>query len=163
MDGAYCSWSGYGSNWSWGESRTGVESNTDRIYHLALDLHGSNNNVYAITNGTVKYSGYQTANGNYVVIEHTISNKTVYSFYAHLESCKVSSGQTVKCGDLIGIQGGTGTACPSPHLHFSIIDKANAGGYDGYGYKNEVDGNTAYHNNMTYYNPKYVIENGKLP
>lgn len=74
--------------------------------------------LVAARGGIVQYSGYQSAAGNYVVID---GRGTSYDFmYAHLEEpSPLSTGDTVRTGQPIGIVGTTGssTAC---HLHFEM-------------------------------------------
>ncbi len=74
--------------------------------------------LVAARGGIVQFSGYQSAAGNYVVID---GRGTGYDFmYAHLaEPSPLSTGDTVRTGQPIGIVGTTGssTAC---HLHFEI-------------------------------------------
>ena len=64
--------------------------------------------------------------GTYVVIEHEDGMR---SYYAHLRSRKVSVGDTVSGGEIIGYSGNTGRVSPAPtssnpyagtHLHFEI-------------------------------------------
>jgi murein DD-endopeptidase MepM/ murein hydrolase activator NlpD len=77
-----------------------------------------NTPLVAARGGIVQYSGYQGAAGNYVVID---GRGTAYDFmYAHLaEPSPLSTGDTVRTGQPIGIVGTTGssTAC---HLHFEM-------------------------------------------
>jgi murein DD-endopeptidase MepM/ murein hydrolase activator NlpD len=74
--------------------------------------------LVAARGGTVQYSGYQYAAGNYIVID---GKGTGLDFmYAHLaEPSPLKSGEPVRTGQPIGIVGDTGdaTAC---HLHFEI-------------------------------------------
>ena len=63
-------------------------------------------------------SAYSSSYGNYVSVSHGSGNTTVY---AHLSSRKVSVGQKVKQGDLLGITGSTGISS-GPHLHFEIVE-----------------------------------------
>jgi len=157
MANAYCTWSSY-QNMSW-DSYTNTGSG--RNYHLGIDIAGSNTNVCAAANGTVAAVGYNGANGNYVVIRHTMPNGgTVYSFYAHLSSYCVSSGNTVSKGDKIGVMGSTGDA-KGAHLHFAIVNALWSGSY--YGYATQFSGNSVTFEGVTYYNPVYVINNAKLP
>jgi murein DD-endopeptidase MepM/ murein hydrolase activator NlpD len=74
--------------------------------------------LVAARGGTVQYSGYQSAAGNYVVID---GKGTPLDFmYAHLaEPSPLQTGEPVRTGQPIGVVGETGdaTAC---HLHFEI-------------------------------------------
>lgn len=134
-----------------------------RTHHAGVDYISDDPTVYAFTNGTVVAAGFNNANGNYVLIEHTISGKKVYSFYGHLDSYNVSVNQTVSAGTPIGIVGETGSSSHGiVHLHFAIIDyKWTNGGV--YGYVTEFSGNKVNYENVNYYNPYYVIAYGKLP
>lgn len=132
--------------------------------HLGIDLcPNGDNNIYAITNGTVKSVGYNSSNGYYVIIQHSISGKTVYSFYAHLKSYSVYVGQKVSAGDKIAIVGKSGShANGVTHLHFAIANTCcSLGGY--WGYSSSFSGNSRCYDGVTFYNPTYVISNGKLP
>lgn len=83
--------------------------------------------LVAARGGIVQYSGYQSAAGNYVVID---GRGTGYDFmYAHLEEpSPLRTGDTVRTGQPIGIVGTTGssTAC---HLHFEMWEAP--GWYEG--------------------------------
>lgn len=141
--------------------------NSSRKYHVGVDfMSNSDKNIYAVTAGTVKKTGTNSANGKYVIIQHTISGKTVYSFYAHLNSVSVTTGAKVSAGTKIGVVGKTGDSSGGTvHLHFAFVDKYwSSGGYYGYISK-KFTGDKVYdsESNMTYYNPYYVIKNGKLP
>jgi murein DD-endopeptidase MepM/ murein hydrolase activator NlpD len=74
--------------------------------------------LIAARGGTVQYAGYQSAAGNYIVID---GKGTGLDFmYAHLaEPSLLKTGEPVRTGQPIGIVGDTGdaTAC---HLHFEI-------------------------------------------
>ena len=50
------------------------------------------------------------------VLYHGSGNTTLY---AHMSSRKVSVGQSVRQGDVLGITGSTGNST-GPHLHFEI-------------------------------------------
>jgi murein DD-endopeptidase MepM/ murein hydrolase activator NlpD len=74
--------------------------------------------LVAARGGTVQYSGYQSAAGNYIVIDG--KGTTLDFMYAHLaEPSPLLTGEAVRTGQPIGIVGDTGdaTAC---HLHFEI-------------------------------------------
>ena len=84
--------------------------------HKGTDIGrvGYTSSVYAAKAGTVIVSQYSSSYGNYVVISHGSGNTTLY---AHMSSRKVSVGQYVNQGDVIGITGSTGNST-GPHLHF---------------------------------------------
>lgn len=74
--------------------------------------------LVAARGGTVQYSGYQYAAGNYIVID---GKGTTFDFmYAHLaEPSPLKTGDQVRTGQPIGIVGDTGDASGC-HLHFEI-------------------------------------------
>lgn len=163
MQNAYCTWKSK-ENWSWATytSRSG-----DRDYHLGLDIYGTGGTVYAAASGKVvaASSSNKGANGRFIIIQHTLSGKTVYSFYAHLSSLNVSVGQNVSKGAKIGVAGGSGNGSNSAygtHLHFAVVDTLwTSGGY--YGYAPYFTGNKVSYQGVTYYNPMYIVSNNRLP
>lgn len=163
MNNSYCTWRSKES-WSWA---TYTNNSSNRDYHIGIDIYGTNGTVYAASNGKVVAASSSTsgANGRYIIIEHTISGKTVYSFYAHLSSVNVSVGQSITKGTQIGVAGGSGYGSNSyygTHLHFAIVDTLwSNGSY--YGYATKFTGDKVNYSNVTYYNPIYVINNNKLP
>jgi murein DD-endopeptidase MepM/ murein hydrolase activator NlpD len=74
--------------------------------------------LVAARGGTVQYAGFQSAAGNYVVID---GKGTGFDFmYAHLaEPSPLHTGDTVRTGQPIGVVGDTGDA-EGCHLHFEI-------------------------------------------
>ncbi|HEX6780498.1 MAG TPA: peptidoglycan DD-metalloendopeptidase family protein [Solirubrobacterales bacterium] len=67
--------------------------------------------------GTVIFAGYNTGGyGNLVVVQHRLGYT---SWYAHLSSVAVASGQAVEGGTRIGYVGSTGNST-GPHLHFEV-------------------------------------------
>ena len=136
-----------------------------RAYHLGMDycsVSGGDKNIYAFGFGTVVKCGWNDSNGYYVIIQHTISNKTVYSFYGHLKSYSVTKNTKVSAGTKIGVVGQTGSSGNGvDHLHFAVADQLWSGSYWGYGTK--FSGNKTTFAGVTYYNPDYIIKNGKLP
>ena len=74
--------------------------------------------LVAARGGTVQYSGFQSAAGNYIVID---GKGTGFDFmYAHLaEPSPLHSGESVRTGQPIGVVGDTGDA-EGCHLHFEI-------------------------------------------
>ena len=158
----YCSWSRYTpEKWSFSEHRDGGVGG--RKYHLGSDMKGSSNNLMAIMDGTVAASGWNSANGNYIIIKHTsLLGQTFYSFYAHLSKIGVSAGQSVKKGQNIGVIGNTGSSSAGTHLHLAIVDTLwSNGSY--WGYAEQFSGDYTDYKGVRYYSPYYVIYNDKLP
>jgi len=88
--------------------------------HKGTDIGrvGYTSPIYAAKAGTVIVSAYSNSYGNYVVVSHGSGNTTLY---AHMSSRKVSVGQYVKQGAVLGITGSTGNST-GPHLHFEITE-----------------------------------------
>lgn len=85
--------------------------------HSGIDIAASSGTtVVASRNGKVVSAGYSGSYGNLIVISHGNGFETAY---AHLSSIKVSVGDTVSQGQLIGKVGSTGRST-GPHLHFEI-------------------------------------------
>lgn len=88
-----------------------------RQFHYGIDIasaHGTP--VYATADGQVSFAGYRGGYGKLVIIRHGYGFQT---YYAHLSSVAVSSGQWVKRGRVIGYMGRTGTATGT-HLHYEV-------------------------------------------
>jgi murein DD-endopeptidase MepM/ murein hydrolase activator NlpD len=67
--------------------------------------------------GSVIFAGYNSGGyGNLVVVQHRLGYT---SWYAHLSSIAVGSGQAVEGGTRIGYVGSTGNST-GPHLHFEV-------------------------------------------
>jgi murein DD-endopeptidase MepM/ murein hydrolase activator NlpD len=79
--------------------------------------------VYATGDGIVIEAGRNNGGfGNYIVIDHDYG---LQSLYGHLSQIRVTKGQNVKRGDLIGISGSSGTST-GPHLHYQIEEMGHA-------------------------------------
>lgn len=90
--------------------------------HDGLDLVGvDSKEVHSTVNGVVEKAGWENPNnysqgfGLYVRIKKSGSIDKYY--YGHLSELKVTAGQTVKIGDVIGIEGSTGNSTGS-HCHY---------------------------------------------
>ena len=72
--------------------------------------------VYATGDGKVTSAKWHSGYGNVIEISHGFGYTTRY---AHLSGFKISAGQDVKRGDLIGYAGNTGKST-GPHLHYEV-------------------------------------------
>ena len=106
--------------------------------HTGIDIAGTHHTeILAVADGEVTFAGVQNGFGNCIEIKHIVNGETIYSFYAHLSKINVKSGDKVKQGEVIGLEGGNPESDPNPgnstghHLHFEIR-KAS-------GYGNDVD------------------------
>lgn len=116
--------------------------NRGRLFHTGTDISGgsglANVNIIAAKDGVVVYpannsptncpSGFTMSScgggyGNYVVIQHTDGN---YTLYAHMyeNSISVKAGDSVKQGQVIGKMGSSGNSTGA-HLHFEVRAGAN--------------------------------------
>jgi len=77
--------------------------------------------ILAWADGTVYRTETQKTGGKVIFIQH--SNGWV-SEYGHCDRIDVKKGQTVTCGQQIGIKGKTGQAS-GIHLHFKVYKKAS--------------------------------------
>jgi len=85
--------------------------------HRAIDLPRTNGwGIYASAPGIVQTKSTRWGYGNLIIINHGDGWST---YYAHLSEYKVTPGQYVEQGQLIGIMGNTGRST-GPHLHFEI-------------------------------------------
>ncbi|GAB4142781.1 MAG: hypothetical protein Fur0024_5450 [Patescibacteria group bacterium] len=107
-------------NWYWPMSgkltqyfgRTNFNPN-----HTGIDIATkSGTQIRAAKSGKVTNAGWKTGYGNLVIIDHGGGYVT---YYAHLSAFKVSVGDKVEKGDVIGLEGSTGRST-GPHLHFEI-------------------------------------------
>jgi len=96
------------------------------FFHSGVDLLAPvGNDVLAIASGTVAFANDQGTYGKLVIINHSGG---LQSRYAQLESIKVSVGQQVKKGDILGTVGTSGQPSSSqPHLHFEVRSSSSLG------------------------------------
>jgi murein DD-endopeptidase MepM/ murein hydrolase activator NlpD len=87
-------------------------------FHTGIDLaEPENSPILAADDGVVILVGSGPYGyGNYVVLAHAGGFATLYG---HMNTPTVKVGQTVKQGQLIGLEGSTG-ASTGPHLHFEL-------------------------------------------
>lgn len=95
---------------------------TNPSMHYAIDISRTqpqSYNVNAAHDGRVIMSFYDSAGGNMIAIQgYYNEKKDIITRYAHLSIRSVYTGDTVTRGQMIGIQGNTGTASTAQHLHF---------------------------------------------
>lgn len=86
--------------------------------HPGLDINGRlTNKVYAIDDGTVVFSGWNSGGYGYMIlIDHGNGMK---SRYAHESQLFVEAGDQVTKGQAIGMVGSTGRST-GPHVHFEL-------------------------------------------
>ena len=91
--------------------------------HDGFDLVGiDSKEIHSTATGKVIYAGWENAGnhaqgfGQYVCIRGTDGR---YYYYGHLSQIRTSTGQAVRTGDVIGIEGNTGRSTGS-HCHYCI-------------------------------------------
>ncbi|MDR0569614.1 MAG: peptidoglycan DD-metalloendopeptidase family protein [Clostridiales Family XIII bacterium] len=85
--------------------------------HQGVDMRSPKGTpIHAADDGVVTTAQYQGTYGNLVVLSH---GKGLETYYAHCSEIKVSVGQVVSKGELIGLVGTTGNATGA-HLHFEV-------------------------------------------
>ena len=80
--------------------------------------------IFASAPGTVilsKMGGWNGGYGNYIIISHPNGTQSVY---AHLSQTRVTTGQQVDRGQVIGSMGSSGNST-GPHIHFEIRGATN--------------------------------------
>lgn len=96
------------------------------FFHSGVDLVAAvGTPVEAIAPGVVAFAKEQGSYGKLVIINHSGG---LQSRYAHLDTIKVTAGQQVKKGDVLGTVGTTGQpAAKQPHLHFEVRSSSSLG------------------------------------
>jgi murein DD-endopeptidase MepM/ murein hydrolase activator NlpD len=98
-----------------GDSRTDhLHSGTDIMHKKDLKVE-----VYAITDGDI-VSAKTGTSGASLKLRSTNPNGTRYYFYTHFSSINVTSGASVKAGQLIGYSGGYNEGANGDHIHLSV-------------------------------------------
>jgi len=92
-----------------------------KSFHSGVDIGGPNlGAIRASNSGKVIYSGWYGGYGKVVILDHgSNSGKPITTLYAHMNSIKVSNGQRVAKGDILGYEGTTGYST-GPHCHFEV-------------------------------------------
>ncbi|MEA5515401.1 M23 family metallopeptidase [Nodularia sp. UHCC 0506] len=101
-------------------------SNGEVFFHSGIDLLAPvGSSVQAIAPGTIVFAEQQGTYGQLVIVNHSGG---IQSRYAHLEEIKVSVGQKVNEGDLLGTVGTTGEPTGNrSHLHFEMRSSSDLG------------------------------------
>ncbi len=85
--------------------------------HNGIDLKADHEDVYAVLDGIVTESGWDSkGGGNYIKIKHYDRFETAY---LHLSQMYYRAGEKVRAGFIIGKSGNTGNSTGS-HLHFAV-------------------------------------------
>jgi murein DD-endopeptidase MepM/ murein hydrolase activator NlpD len=102
-------------------STISTSAGTTTSFHYGTDYGTNNKNLpqYAIEDGTVISCGTASDSAKYVWIKYPRINKKMLHY--HLDSIKVTNGQQVSKGTLIGYTGKTGKAT-GIHLHLGVKD-----------------------------------------
>ena len=92
-----------------------------KSFHSGVDIAGPNGgSIKASNSGKVIYTGWYGGYGKVVIIDHgVIGGKPTTTLYAHMSAIKVSNGQNVSKGQVIGLEGTTGYST-GPHCHFEV-------------------------------------------
>jgi len=86
--------------------------------HRGIDIatHRSGDPIVAAADGQVVTAEYAFDYGNFIIIRH---KHGYYTRYAHLNNFRVTVGQRVQQGEIIGHIGNTGIST-GPHLHYEV-------------------------------------------
>ena len=91
--------------------------------HTGVDMAAPEGaDILAAADGMVCMTGFDTVNGNYVVLWHGQSGQMTY--YTHCKTIEVEKGQQVAREEKIATVGKTGTAT-GPFLHFAVSSDTN--------------------------------------
>lgn len=112
--------------------------NGNKEFHAGIDFVGiDTKEIVTVCDGVVEFAGSVSSKsnltwqwGNYVKLGDKLGNKF---FYCHLASLNVSSGQKVKSGDVIGVQGNTGYSFGS-HCHFEMRSSSTGKSFSPHNY-----------------------------
>lgn len=92
-------------------------------FHQGWDIGGKQGaQVVAVLAGKVTEAGYNNSCGNHVYIDHGNGYST---HYLHFSVIKVSKGDYVQQGQVVGLVGSTGIST-APHLHFALYKNGTA-------------------------------------
>lgn len=146
--------------------------NGDYKGHLGIDAVKSGTKICAIAEGFVhsKSSKCLTNNGYTITLRHTISERTFYSFYAHMDTQpSISVNTHVPAGTELNAYGSSGKVT-GPHVHIGVYMGSPFDDMYGYAKVNNQyvkfdDGGRGYYDfkNLRFYDPQKVTStNGRI-
>ena|ERR1700680_1946746 len=104
--------------------------------HQGWDLYASAGTpVFAISDATVHSVQHRMGYGLSVILEFKHGHQHLYALYGHLMSSQVSSGKSVKEGDVIARTGQSDAMHEPAHLHFEIRTKPEISPGQGLNYR----------------------------
>lgn len=87
------------------------------LFHTGIDIALTMGSpVYAVMDGIVSYSDWETGYGRLIKLKHRDGEMT---YYGHNLKLLVSKGEKIKQGKIIALSGNSGLST-GPHLHFEI-------------------------------------------
>ncbi len=115
-----------GAEWGWPTNSPYVITSSFGyrwgVLHEGIDISGTGHGspIYSVLDGTVYSAGWEIplclGGGYCAIIGH---GNGYYTLYAHMSALRVSTGESVTRGQVIGAMGATGYAIGT-HLHFSV-------------------------------------------
>lgn len=116
-------WPALGLLWDRFGWRDDVSEIGEAEYHCGIDISAPlGHPVVASADGVVALLDSRPDYGNLIIIDH---GSGLTTRYAHLSGFRVTLGQRVKRGQLIGLVGRSGRAT-GPHLHYEVRLNGNA-------------------------------------
>lgn len=110
-------WPALGLLWDRFGWRDEVSEIGEAEYHCGIDISAPlGHEVLASADGIVVSVENRPDYGNLIIIDH---GSGLTTRYAHLSGFRVTLGERVKCGQLIGLVGKSGRAT-GPHLHYEV-------------------------------------------
>lgn len=95
----------------------------ESVFHAGIDIPGQTDlEIVAAADGTVTASGYDSALGYWMQIDHDGGLTTCY---AACREILAKEGDTVSAGETVALMGSTGMST-GPHLHFEVQDNGVA-------------------------------------
>lgn len=100
---------------AWGSRIHPITHNLE--FHEGIDISNQTGTpIYATAAGVIEKTEYTSGYGKHLIIDHGNGYK---SLYAHLYNFKVTEGDAVSKGQIIGLMGDTGYST-GPHLHYEV-------------------------------------------